>query len=54
MKKIKNQILGVIAFFLLTAGLVNAAAQVDPVNHQTITKQEIKEFTGFCVDTGNH
>jgi hypothetical protein len=48
MKKIKNQILGVIAFFLLIAGLTNAAAQIDPINNQVVSKQEIKEFTSFC------
>ena len=54
MKKIKNQILGLVAFLLLGAGLTNAAAQVDPTNTQTVSKPEIREFSGFCVDTGNN
>ena len=54
MKKIKNQILGLVAFFLLVAGLTNAAAQIDPTNSQTVSKPEIKEFTGFCVNTDNN
>lgn len=53
MKKAKNQILGLVALLLLVAGLTNAAAQVDPTNSQTVSKPEIKEFTGFCVNTGN-
>ena len=50
MKKIKNQILGLVAFFLLVAGMTNAAAQIDPVSNQTVSKTEIKEFAGFCLD----
>ena len=48
MKKIKNQILGTIAFILFFAGMTSAAQSVDPVSQEIQTKQEIKEFAAFC------
>ena len=53
MKRIQKQILGILAFILLSAGFASAANLVDPLGDRVDTKEEIKEFTAFCTGGGD-
>lgn len=48
MNTLKNQILAISAFILLFVGLSNAASQIDPLNNEIVSQQEIREFAAYC------